>query len=1531
MGVNTQFSQTVVGATGGTFGDSLRIAGNNYHVISVNSDTSLTIDPIPSESVSEDNFYLEDFLGYNLPLMSIDVESESLVAEFQGATGNFFMYNVIYGQDVPLINKVRSQTVSLPDDNSLALDYTTGRLIVSQANNLVNPIFINLGFSSPVEGVFEEMMTLSLNKTKLFNIDAVPSLNSDGSWTVRIPYLGYGPEFESFVDISLSRGYTGGYQNFPVSIVSVTEESGSTFLVLNETSSTIFSTVGSGNLSNFKITLNWNEPLLTLNLYAEAESEDERLRLTLENFGRKIDLDKEYIFRDSDIKEGLTDFQLLNKKRKELLLEGDSIYPYLGSYKSLINVLNFFGYYDVEIKEYFMLVDQASPDFGKLMAVPIAKSSSQSDLVKKVWNLVPSKIYKKTSMFGLFYNLNVESGEFDEFGIPIVVDDFTFSPEEVLIKLFGLKQLLMDEYLPTNARIKDITGDGIYFQRVNFETWTDIVNVTVLEIGTRPTVEVFPNVSSYIRDLRRMDKFYVDKFTRLGYSGFLGDVTSQPGFTVLDNTLADMDPDYVDSTYIPAYSIASISELFPSYVGSFNDYNAFMKWEHRDETWDSMPPGIYDANFNVNASYYKPLPDDPTGTFPTGAPALIETLFALLWNNCDFSWDQVSTLTSFPATYNASGATVTISDMMEISILKRGFTDGDSVTIANSPFDGTYNVQGSTGSSFQISVGTSPTLQLGTLTYSIDVAQISETVNRLSWDTIGRGEYIDMRIVVEMYGTDSFLYDSGRKPIDEFNVPYFDPTVGLTYNRILDAVVLPREGTYGVGVYIYDITNNFTMQFQEYNAITPTAEITASYQAQDDFQTWSDLTMVWNDVAFDWYYPSQTSSSWENADLQWDSLEAYSYMNQSLKEDQVLFDNILEINREKEYVKIAGSYNGSGFAVPGDFLYLENNSSSLKVTSYEMTVGSISILTSTTVSALYPNNDIPLQARILVKKFNVPYDQLVPGDFFYADVVQLLPGRIVFSADAYTVATFSSYWINSSVFIDAGVYVGRYAIEILTVKDSGEDTIFYLKDTLKELYKLDGYFSPFLTTYDVNYAEAHLGNPANDYENVSDVNWNDFSGNAWWAEERHPSANSGFVMTSISSNGKITVGDHETFIFSGDGALNMPEGLGFAYACRELNESTNEGIAKYEYELYPSWIFSTTDYLGNYIRVKYDVAIGSTSVELTGTPFNVKATAKVQLGLSGDHLTASLVESGSGYTTPPSFHIEGPSAGTTASISLIVDEFGKVSSLMVNNSGSGYTSIPNYSIDPPENSEEWMTNMVWTGNEWHKVVGVNVNSIILDSPTTQAINRNYELHLPYRYHTQIFSMNPRMLKDFYFFILAKAKTPGLNSLDVVTFDRGVEGEWLNDPKSTYSFPLKNDILFRIGGFDLSEDVHYQYWENNGEAFPVKGQSADYSKSLYAGAYHEPFSFSDAVITPESFQIGRSTSVVFHDDSTRLPIKTNRTWKIIDESTGDTVVESTSDKLLWNFSTIGNFSVALDVADKLGNVSSGIKKSFVTVV
>jgi len=94
--------------------------------------------------------------------------------------------------------------------------------------------------------------------------------------------------------------------------------------------------------------------ILVMDFHGEVEGEDDRFSVLLGNFGRKFTAEDSKLLRETDPKEGYPDWLKVNEKRKELLLEGDKIYSYLGSYKSLINAIRFFGYYDLRIKEYWL-------------------------------------------------------------------------------------------------------------------------------------------------------------------------------------------------------------------------------------------------------------------------------------------------------------------------------------------------------------------------------------------------------------------------------------------------------------------------------------------------------------------------------------------------------------------------------------------------------------------------------------------------------------------------------------------------------------------------------------------------------------------------------------------------------------------------------------------------------------------------------------------------------------------------------------------------------------------------------------------------------------------------------------------------------------------------------------------------------------------------------------------------------------------------------------------------------------------------
>lgn len=249
------------------------------------------------------------------------------------------------------------------------------------------------------------------------------------------------------------------------------------------------------------ITFASNPGLLMYGVYrAETEAEDERLSTLLTNIGRDVDLEQELILRDSEVDESNVNFILLNQKRKEMLLQGDQIWPYVGSYKGLVNMINWFGYYDIRLKEYFLNVNSLDTEFGTYRQVPIAFQLKDKKQNAESLNIVPSKHYKKTSMFGLFYDIVKDSGNYDENGIPITTDAFTFTNEEALIKFFALKKYLKEKFLPLNSQITDITGEGIYYERYTINSWRNVDERRVLEL-TRP-INFTCEERAIVQDLR---------------------------------------------------------------------------------------------------------------------------------------------------------------------------------------------------------------------------------------------------------------------------------------------------------------------------------------------------------------------------------------------------------------------------------------------------------------------------------------------------------------------------------------------------------------------------------------------------------------------------------------------------------------------------------------------------------------------------------------------------------------------------------------------------------------------------------------------------------------------------------------------------------------------------------------------------------------------------------------------------------------------------------------------------------------------
>lgn len=196
----------------------------------------------------------------------------------------------------------------------------------------------------------------------------------------------------------------------------------------------------------------WDKEIGRFNVFGQTEIEDIRYHIELNNVGKLVSSDDVYIFKEYDIKEEGIDWNYLNAKRKEMLMMKDMIYPYIGSYKSIINAINYFGYNDLELYEYYRNIDFESSDYLKLFKVEIpdifdntVSGWKENDFIK---NTFPNNSYEDTNLFNLTYRITDKQGN----------NVLYYTLEEVQKKLQGLKYWLQKNIIPITHKILDITG-----------------------------------------------------------------------------------------------------------------------------------------------------------------------------------------------------------------------------------------------------------------------------------------------------------------------------------------------------------------------------------------------------------------------------------------------------------------------------------------------------------------------------------------------------------------------------------------------------------------------------------------------------------------------------------------------------------------------------------------------------------------------------------------------------------------------------------------------------------------------------------------------------------------------------------------------------------------------------------------------------------------------------------------------------------------------------------------------------------------
>ena len=226
-----------------------------------------------------------------------------------------------------------------------------------------------------------------------------------------------------------------------------------------------------------------------ISVKTEVEGEDERFRTLLTNFGIPDPINYSNIFAEQDYQEEGKDFNLINKKSKELMLTYDQIFSYVGTYKALFRAIKFLGYQDIVFKEWYNIKDQN--DKLTDIAIQIFDSSTGNFLKQKLADYGVSiedfNNYNKLNKISMIYHFNERSDEVEKLEtylcqykdgsigiidnnprtllteVPMAKPIFTYRNEETLAKLFAVKQWLEQHIIGVGAYISDITGEGIYF------------------------------------------------------------------------------------------------------------------------------------------------------------------------------------------------------------------------------------------------------------------------------------------------------------------------------------------------------------------------------------------------------------------------------------------------------------------------------------------------------------------------------------------------------------------------------------------------------------------------------------------------------------------------------------------------------------------------------------------------------------------------------------------------------------------------------------------------------------------------------------------------------------------------------------------------------------------------------------------------------------------------------------------------------------------------------------------------------------
>jgi hypothetical protein len=647
-------------------------------------------------------------------------------------------------------------------------------------------------------------------------------------------------------------------------------------------------------------------------VYAESIEEDERLRVMTQNMGYNVIASDSTVFRDTNLKEALPDYVEINLKRKEIMMEGSNIYPFIGSYKGLINAIKFFGYDNLKLKEFWKNVNANSPQFGNYIqsnTVDLFSPTVQFD-DKNI--TLPNKNFRKTSMFSLIYRINkITPGKFTDEDLPKTEELQDFTIEEILIKLFGLKRKLENEYLPLNAHIKGITAEADFFGLLEVTNTVSRNLATVAKVGINTDFKVSPSSCTYLEDLRRFNSFCLAQAAKVN-TAIINDpcivigplqqpLPANAQAAAIAQAIINFNNAYVGPLTKGNVSVGQNLVMGPYSPGQIipeppigPDPNSVLgALQNGSSVTIASVAGVYAAYFSryapnlnrtlaneVSGESSKSLPDQPG----VGAGALVtltnDSFNTLTWDTVNSTWNQLSNANDFfTFDFNVQGIStgdvyaitdratstsvshtvavgetvlqVTTSLFNQILVKRSANTDPwifFDFTQTDNDFGPCIRAYGNDVNRFVPSVVLANSQFGGRFTATQLPGEILFT-----WNGIGSGNFTEIEWTITKDATDV-------SPAYYFNIRGAIGTFG-TY-----PITLPYVGNYNVEMKLFDVYNNVSSTEKRSAICVDEKEVEYSgwYQSRKLIYNWdNEGKYTWNNYGSLWNLPIEPSCTWD--------------------------------------------------------------------------------------------------------------------------------------------------------------------------------------------------------------------------------------------------------------------------------------------------------------------------------------------------------------------------------------------------------------------------------------------------------------------------------------------------------------------------------------------------------------------------------------------------------------------------------------------------------------------------------------------